>query len=1154
MKKFLVSPVYVSLSRSVAKENQTKIGFGAPTPVNTLDGNGSNRAPLSTSRMVQEVTDSPPPKRQRLEKNNDQLNNKDNERYPVPYLNSGFALREDVLGSEELQGKDAGAEFSPNAIQPYVAEYERVESLIHPPSPESQEPIRKRRKHKPNEVIDLASDDRGSEEPVDLVQTSNMVATDELASRFRGKSTSKGLVRGEGVRSKMSAAPYITGKRPRSSSVDELAGDSPIPKIRPTKRAAGSLSGELQRGHIGSINYGMSVNQSPRKPLGKNKTMEAVKHAKQIITSTGLKVTRAVSGDYAYPSPPSVGEMYLPCVLRIHELSHMLHPTDTEGDIIGQVAYLTVNLAKVKQVRFPPGNKHSIISISRAAEPGQSAGAKLHIEFRSSKDVQSFLKWVDMPRNDPFSVEKTEIDGERLQREMDHLMSQAHLGHVIRDVDANRRKLPDDVRLAEHNQERRRQPHQRSTTLQTLDDDSLRARPRIKDEMHPPMSQQHVEVIDSRSPQSPTVRQTRAKRKPPSPSPPPPDQWTEKNPTWAHRWRDSLIFPPTGKSRATVDMVDVPRLDEGQYLNDNLIIFYLRYLQHDLEMRRPDLAERIYFHNTFFYEKLKPTKSSAGINYDSVKAWTTKVDLFKKDFIIVPINEFSHWYIAIIYNAPKLDTTACKSPAADSSVSHTETPAIDLGNVAGEQGTEHVAKPPVNTAGEVTDKIGHMSLDSTSSDVKPVADDPLDVPSNTKGLVGSEGQSGGSLPASGGEPKKTGKKANTGGKKHSPDEPKIITLDSLGSGHSPACRNLKEYLIKELKDKKGAEMPDPGSLTMTAKGIPTQSNYCDCGVYLLGYVVQFLCDPDSFVRTLLLHEKIEWSIDAPALRNEIRTLLFKLQEEQTAREDERAKAKKEAARMKRNRQSRPPSSERINEAPASTQVTPTPADPSSTSPARSDIERSEAKVPSSVILAQENVEIPKVAPTTTTAPKEADVTVTLLDEPEPTTPDRPVASPTVSDRSSSATTELEIETPNAMPSSSGIKSGSPHESARQLVEDETTESEFERTMLPPLPETPARGPVESPSAMDKSVQPVGSSKRDSANLEVVIQSRQEFEKQQAKAARRSAHGSPKETPRQSHYFPGRERIGGLQKGERVVSAQPMPKKKSPEIVNVEDSE
>lgn len=1062
------------------------------------------------------------------------------------FSDSTFALRDDPPSAAAAsQTEDSRSNLSPNVIQSYVAEYQAVENRIHPPSPPLKE--RKSKTGKPQsreiKIIDLVeSDDRGSAEPIDLVRPRqtphDTVAIDELANRFPISRGLQGLGRGETVRSKTLKPQHLGGKRPRSSSVDELAaGDSPLSKIRPTKRTAGSSSREL--GHISPIRFGKSANQAARKPFGKNKTMEAVKHAKHIITSLGLTVKQAVSGDYAYPSP--AGDMYLPCVLRVHEVSHMLHPTDAEGNILHQLAYLTVNLAKVQQIRYPQENTHSTISILRSAEPAQSAGARLHIEFGSPRDVQTFLKWVGVTRESALSVIPTALEDERLRKEMRNLMSKAHLGYVIRDVDVERPKLPDDLRLAEHNQEKRQQQQQKSITVQTLDDDSPRAKPRIKDEMHPPMSQQHFEVIDSQGSQGPAIRQTRAKRKPPSPSPPPPDLWTENNPSWVDQWRDSLIFPPTGKSRATVDMVDIPRLDEGQFLNDNLIIFYLRYLQHDLEMQRPDLAERIHFHNTFFYEKLKPTKSSAGINYGSVKAWTTKVDLFKKDFIVVPINEFSHWYIAIIYNAPKLDTTACKSPAADSSASHTEIPAIDLGNVAGEQDTEHVANPPVNTAGEVTDGIGHMSLDSASSDIVPVADGPLDVPSNTAGFVGSEAQPGGPLSASGAEPQKTGKKANTGGKKHNPDEPKIITLDSLGSGHSPACRNLKEYLIKELKDKKGAEMPDPGSLTMTAKGIPTQSNYCDCGVYLLGYVVQFLRDPDSFVRTLLLHEKIEWSIDAPALRNDIRALLFKLQGEQIARENERVKAKKEAARIKRNRQSRPPASERNSEAPALSQMTPTPADLSSMSPVRSDIEGSVAKNPSPVVSARESVEIPEVASTTATVPEEADVSI--LDEPKPKTLDRPVASPNVSDRSSSATTELEIETPRAMPSSNDIKGGSPREAAPPPAEDETTESEVERNMLAPLPETPARSPAESPGAIDQNSQPDGSSQKGSSSVEVLIQSRSQFEKRQ-----------PKETPQKSRYFSGRERIGGLQKGERVVSAKPMPKKKSMEIVNVDDSE
>ncbi|KAK8100908.1 hypothetical protein PG999_011282 [Apiospora kogelbergensis] len=868
----------------------TKIrSFGAPTPINTLERDNSNGAPLSTTRPVQETIDSPPSKRQRLRQSDDQNKDEDAERRPVPYSNSEFALRDDaMLAARPSQKNDSHGNLSPDAIQPRVAEFDRVESLIHPPSPVLGSRRLKSGKHQADEVIHLASDDGGSEDPIDLIQTRKQehpaVGTDELAHRFvskSGSSTKRILRQPDTVKSRM-RGPFLaaTRKRPRSSSVDELAGDSPISKARPTKRIATNLSSSSSgesRGHISPVRLGLNSSQATRQLPNKCKTTGdyAIK-AKHIITSTGLSVERAVSGSFAYPS--SAGDMHVPCVLCVHEISHLLHPTDERGSILGQLAYLTVNLAKVNKVQIPKEKTHPIVALFRSVEPNYSAAAKLHIEFGSQKDVQAFLKWAQMPRPGSFPLQVEEVPGDRLAREMDNLGSKATHGYVIRDVDEKRPEQSDDIRLVEHNQEKRKQQQPKPKLIHALaSPDTARVRPRIKDTMRSPMSQQHVEVLDHETPQSPAIRQTRAKRKIQSPSPPPPDLWTEKNPSWPLQWRDSLIFPPVGKNRATVDKVDIPRLDEGQLLNDNLIIFYLRYLQHDLELRRPDLAERIYFHNTFFYEKLKPTKGSPGINYDSVKAWTTKVDLFTKDFIVVPINEFSHWYIAIIYNAPKLDTTAGTLPAADSSVTHSEDLAGKSGNVACKEGTEQMAKTSVNTAGEVTVGINHMSLESSGSDPKLAVIEPSTISRDAKGLAGSDNQVEELSFVSGAEPKKPFNKGNPRGKKHNPDEPKIITLDSLGSGHSPACRNLKDYLIKELRDKKGVDMPDPGSLTMTAKGIPTQKNYCDCGVYLLGYVVRFLHDPDAFIRTLLLHEDIEWDIDAPALRNDIRTLLFQLQ-------------------------------------------------------------------------------------------------------------------------------------------------------------------------------------------------------------------------------------------------------------------------------------
>ena len=43
-----------------------------------------------------------------------------------------------------------------------------------------------------------------------------------------------------------------------------------------------------------------------------------------------------------------------------------------------------------------------------------------------------------------------------------------------------------------------------------------------------------------------------------------------------------------------------------------------------------------------------PNLSAADKRYERVKRWTKKTNLFEKDFIVVPINEHSHWFVAVI--------------------------------------------------------------------------------------------------------------------------------------------------------------------------------------------------------------------------------------------------------------------------------------------------------------------------------------------------------------------------------------------------------------------------------------------------------------------------------------------------------------------------
>ncbi|KAK6834631.1 hypothetical protein PG987_009325 [Apiospora arundinis] len=248
-----------NIKMNTAKRVWTKLkSYGAPMPVNTLDRDTSNGASSPTSRPIQETTDSPPSKRQRLEQNNHPKNDEDEERRPVPYSNSAFVLRDNIPGATTPQTNEFRGNLSPDAIQPHVTEFERVERLIHPPSPVLGERKIRNGKRQENLVIDLV-DDGGSEDPIDLVQPRKkgqpIIESDELAHRFMSKS--KGtpkriLANHDSVQTR--TAFKVFRKRTRSQSMDELAGDSPtLKKARPiNKRIATDLSssGESQRGHI----------------------------------------------------------------------------------------------------------------------------------------------------------------------------------------------------------------------------------------------------------------------------------------------------------------------------------------------------------------------------------------------------------------------------------------------------------------------------------------------------------------------------------------------------------------------------------------------------------------------------------------------------------------------------------------------------------------------------------------------------------------------------------------------------------------------------------------------------------------------------------------------------------------------------------------
>ncbi|KAM7198072.1 hypothetical protein V8F20_006317, partial [Naviculisporaceae sp. PSN 640] len=509
-------------------------------------------------------------------------------------------------------------------------------------------------------------------------------------------------------------------------------------------------------------------------------------------------------------------------------------------------------------------NKNSeIIKITQPQE--DKIGRLMLLKFSDVTDATAVVSWAKS--NLGSSIKFEDEPSKRLTRIFDNLMeavtkaySALRKSTVLKDSGEPQRTKSDVPR-----------------PTQTSPREANRARTLIRDRMqdfnsntaeqaprHSPANQPPSQPSSVRSKPRP-IRELRSRQAAPDmyaieDSPEPevlPERWSEaeRNRNWDKDWRMPLTL-----RRTTVDAQDVPRLDEGEYLNDNLIDFGLQYLFDQAGDKNPDLRNRIYMFNTFFYTQLRKSGKGRNINYDGVKSWTSRVDLFSYDYIIVPVNENLHWWLAIICNARKLDPSSCKAaPVAGKSRKVVEN---------GDQDEPENSRPD----GTVAD-ISQLSIDSPSNS-RPDGEDS-NPDKMAVDLVGEDVEmKDASSPVQPPESTKTREidlSPSSFPKGCSPSDFKILTLDSLGMGHTPAVTALKTYLIQELQEKKKQEANQLlGNVGMRANNIPMQDNGCDCGVFLLGYMRQFLADPDKFIHTLLRRERPDWKVDAKEQREKWR--------------------------------------------------------------------------------------------------------------------------------------------------------------------------------------------------------------------------------------------------------------------------------------------
>lgn len=127
-----------------------------------------------------------------------------------------------------------------------------------------------------------------------------------------------------------------------------------------------------------------------------------------------------------------------------------------------------------------------------------------------------------------------------------------------------------------------------------------------------------------------------------------------------------LQYPLDASSVDAVPLTsgDLGRLEEAEFLNDNIVDFFLK-----LETIDPDLSQlldssltpevvkqQLHVFSSHFYTKLHETRISTKSRvdqkqaYERVERWTRGIDVFAYKYVLVPIVEHQHWSLAVICN------------------------------------------------------------------------------------------------------------------------------------------------------------------------------------------------------------------------------------------------------------------------------------------------------------------------------------------------------------------------------------------------------------------------------------------------------------------------------------------------------------------------
>ncbi|NXN69868.1 SENP7 protease, partial [Himantopus himantopus] len=327
------------------------------------------------------------------------------------------------------------------------------------------------------------------------------------------------------------------------------------------------------------------------------------------------------------------------------------------------------------------------------------------------------------------------------------------------------------------------------------------------------------------------------------------EEWKEVRETGAVK--NLIVYPPPpAKGGLGVTREDLECLEYGEFLNDVIIDFYLKYLL--LEKAPKHLADRVHIFSSFFYKCLTRTEknsegdlkvSAAQRRHRRVRTWTRHINIFSKDYIFVPVNEESHWYMAVIC-FPWLEEAVYEECPHQDSLYHqpqlwSESENTRTGSVLAFLGN---GKDEEMDANRSLFSKGCNEIAASAS----VLDSGISKVIILFGFVLYR--------------------------------PCILILDSLKAASvQKTVQVLREYLEVEWEAKRKTHREfNKSTMIDLCPRVPKQNNSSDCGVYLLQYVESFFQNPIvNFEQPLHLEQWFPRQLIRNK-REEIRDLILQL--------------------------------------------------------------------------------------------------------------------------------------------------------------------------------------------------------------------------------------------------------------------------------------